>query len=63
MLDILDTAGQEEYSSIRDQYTRTAQGIFIVYSVTDTRSFEEAQKIYSFSCRVKGVGSMPAVST
>ena len=26
LLDILDTAGQEEYSAMRDQYMRTGQG-------------------------------------
>ncbi len=42
MLDILDTAGQEEYSSMRDQYMRTGQSFLLVYSITDRRSFEEA---------------------
>ena len=26
MLDILDTAGQEDYAAMRDQYIRTGQG-------------------------------------
>ncbi len=42
MLDILDTAGQEEYSSMRDQYMRTGQSFLLVYSITDRRTFEEA---------------------
>eukprot|EP00298_Acanthocystis_sp_HF-20_P015910 c21315_g1_i2.p1 GENE.c21315_g1_i2~~c21315_g1_i2.p1 ORF type:complete len:866 (+),score=335.64 c21315_g1_i2:113-2710(+) len=46
LLDILDTAGQEEYSCMRDQYMRTAQGILIVYSVTSRQSFQEVKSIF-----------------
>jgi len=41
-LDILDTAGQEEYSALRDQYMRNGDGYVIVYSITSTSSFIEA---------------------
>ena len=41
-LDILDTAGQEEYSALRDQYMRSGDGYVIVYSITSTTSFLEA---------------------
>ena len=61
MLDILDTAGQEEYSVMRDHYTRLADGLLLVYSVTDPQSFREAAQIYAFSCQVKGVDAVPAV--
>lgn len=30
LLDILDTAGQEEYSAMRDQYMRTGEGKFFI---------------------------------
>ena len=40
LVDILDTAGQEEYSCMRDQYMRTARGFIIVYSITSRSSFE-----------------------
>ena len=61
LLDILDTAGQEEYSVMRDNYMRLADGLLLVYSVTDPQTFEEATKIYNFSCQVKGVDTVPAV--
>ncbi len=35
LLDILDTAGQEEYSAMREQYMRTGEGFLLVYSITD----------------------------
>ena len=41
-LDILDTAGQEEYSALRDQYMRSGDGYVIVYSITSTGTFLEA---------------------
>jgi len=39
MLDILDTAGQEEYSVMRGQYIRTGAGFILVYSVASKASF------------------------
>ena len=42
MLDILDTAGQEEFSALRDQYMRSGNGYVIVFSITSTTSFLEA---------------------
>ena len=41
LLDILDTAGQEEYSSMRDQYMRAGEGFMLVYSIISRQSFEE----------------------
>ena len=44
MLDILDTAGQDEYSALREQYMKTGQGFILVYSITSPTSFEAANK-------------------
>ncbi|XP_053377820.1 circularly permutated Ras protein 1-like isoform X2 [Mercenaria mercenaria] len=55
LLDILDTAGQEEYSAIREQYTRTGNCFVIIYSVTDKNSFTEAESLFEFLKRVKDV--------
>lgn len=64
MLDILDTAGQEEYSSLRDQYyviwfvlklqKRVANGFLMVYSINSRSSFEEIQNIHHQVLRVQG---------
>ncbi|OWF45608.1 circularly permutated Ras protein 1-like [Mizuhopecten yessoensis] len=61
LLDILDTAGQEEYSTTRDQYTRTGDAFLLVYSITDKYSLEEAEAIYDMMLKIKGETRVPAV--
>eukprot|EP00042_Codosiga_hollandica_P034268 m.238969 g.238969 ORF g.238969 m.238969 type:complete len:130 (-) comp54363_c2_seq24:687-1076(-) len=39
LLHILDTAGQEEYSTMREQYMRNADGLILVFSVTDRKRY------------------------
>jgi len=41
MLDILDTAGQEDMRMLRRQWVQDRDGFMLVYSMTDKRSFEE----------------------
>eukprot|EP00727_Mastigamoeba_balamuthi_P011348 m51a1_g6836 putative ras gtpase (208) ;mRNA; f:57381-58610 len=53
MLDILDTAGQEEYSAMRDQYFRTGHGFIFVFSVTDRKSFESIKGLHLSVRRVQ----------
>jgi GTPase KRas protein len=40
-LDILDTAGQDEYSAMRDQYMRTGEGFLLVFDLTNRSTFGE----------------------
>lgn len=35
LIPVLDTAGQEEFSAMREQYMRSGEGFLLVYSVTD----------------------------
>ncbi|KAF1974549.1 hypothetical protein BU23DRAFT_461364, partial [Bimuria novae-zelandiae CBS 107.79] len=37
---VLDTASQEGYSALREQYMRTGEGFLLVNSITDRQSFE-----------------------
>jgi hypothetical protein len=39
-IDILDTAGQEDYAAIRDNYFRSGEGFLCVFSITDVDSFQ-----------------------
>ncbi|EDR26112.1 ras-1, putative [Entamoeba histolytica HM-1:IMSS-B] len=61
VLDILDTAGQEEYASMLDQYFRNGHGFLIVYSVTDRNSFESIKNYQNKILRVKEATSFPIV--
>jgi len=53
LLDVLDTAGQEEYSAMREQYMRTGEGFLLVYSITSRQSFEEIMTFQQQILRVK----------
>eukprot|EP01111_Echinosteliopsis_oligospora_P007380 TRINITY_DN222_c2_g1_i1.p1 TRINITY_DN222_c2_g1~~TRINITY_DN222_c2_g1_i1.p1 ORF type:complete len:188 (+),score=44.89 TRINITY_DN222_c2_g1_i1:117-680(+) len=61
LLDILDTAGQEEYSAMRDQYMRTGQGFLCVYSVVSRSSFDEISSFREQILRVKDKDRVPMI--
>jgi Ras-related protein M-Ras len=61
ILDVLDTAGQEEYSAMREQYIRNGRGFLLVYSVTDEQSLQEAAKLYKQVLRVKDRNEYPVL--
>ncbi|ORY99330.1 ras-like protein 1 [Syncephalastrum racemosum] len=61
LLDVLDTAGQEEYSAMREQYMRNGEGFLLVYSITSRMSFEEIATFYQQICRVKDRDYFPMV--
>ncbi|KAF5224078.1 putative GTP-binding protein [Trypanosoma cruzi] len=54
VLTIVDTAGQDAFGAMRDQYLRKGEGFVLVYSITDTESFQQLKRIYAQLCRVKG---------
>jgi len=58
-VDILDTAGQEEFSAMREQYMRSGEGFLLVFSVTDYTSFEEVFKFHRQILRVKDRDEFP----
>jgi GTPase KRas len=53
MLEVLDTAGQEEYIALRDQWIRDGEGFVLVYSISSRTSFTRIQKFHSQIQRVK----------
>jgi len=58
-LDILDTAGQEEFSAMREQYMRSGEGFLLVFSVTERSSFDEIYKFHKQILRVKDRDEFP----
>ena len=53
-IDILDTAGQEDYAAIRDNYFRSGEGFLCVFSITEEDSFQSTQEFREQILRVKG---------
>lgn len=53
MLEVLDTAGQEEYTALRDQWIRDGEGFILVYSITSRASFSRIRKFHNQIQRVK----------
>merc|ERR1719354_869267 len=60
-LDILDTAGQEEFSAMREQYMRSGEGFLLVFSVADKLSFNEINNFQRQILRVKDREEYPMV--
>jgi small GTP-binding protein len=61
LLEILDTAGQEEYKALRDNYMRKAHGFLVVYSVVEQKTFEEVGEFHAQILRVKDKDNFPMV--
>ncbi|KAJ2747169.1 RAS1 protein [Coemansia sp. BCRC 34301] len=59
MLDVLDTAGQED--AMREQYMRTGEGFLLVYSITSRNSFEEMPTFQQQILRVKDRDYFPMI--
>ncbi|OWZ66231.1 hypothetical protein AYX14_06001 [Cryptococcus neoformans] len=59
LLEVLDTAGQEEYTALRDQWIREGEGFLIVYSITSRPTFERVERIVERVLRVKDESGLP----
>uniref|UniRef100_A0A4W6BW00 Uncharacterized protein n=1 Tax=Lates calcarifer TaxID=8187 RepID=A0A4W6BW00_LATCA len=51
-IDILDTAGQEDYAAIRDNYFRSGEGFLLVFSITEHESFTATSEFRSVNARL-----------
>ncbi|KAJ3108786.1 Ras GTPase [Phlyctochytrium bullatum] len=61
VLDVLDTAGQEEYSAMREQYMRSGDGFLLCFSITSRSSFQEIHTFHQQILRVKDRDWFPVV--
>ncbi|SCV72581.1 BQ2448_4118 [Microbotryum intermedium] len=61
LLEILDTAGQEEYTALRDQWIREGEGFVLVYSITARATFERIERFRHQITRVKDSETIPVV--
>jgi GTPase SAR1 family protein len=46
VLEVLDTAGDDEYAMLREQWIRGGEGFVLVYSITSLKSFNQIEKFY-----------------
>ena len=60
-LNILDTAGQEEFSAMRDTFMRSGDGFIIVYSLIEQKTFTEVRMYYEKCLMLKDESDLPAV--
>ena len=59
VLEILDTAGTEQFASMRDLYIKNGQGFVIVYSITSLQTFQDIKNMKESIMRVKGTNRVP----
>lgn len=59
VIDILDTAGQEEYSSMQDQWIREGDGFMLVFAVNEMSTFEDLNRYREKIFRTKGNRDIP----
>ncbi|TMS39216.1 hypothetical protein L596_005777 [Steinernema carpocapsae] len=60
-LEILDTAGTEQFTGMRDLYVKNGQGFVLVYSVNDSSSFHDLRNLRDMIFKVKGTKQVPMI--
>merc|ERR1712107_364824 len=61
MLEILDTAGTEQFTAMRDLYMKNGQGFVLVYSIVAQSTFNDLPDLREQILRVKDCDMVPMV--
>jgi len=61
VLEILDTAGTEQFVAMRDLYMKTGQGFLLVFSITSASSLDELASLRDEIIRIKDDENVPIV--
>ena len=59
VLEILDTAGTEQFASMRDLYIKNGQGFVVVYSIASLQTFQDIRTMKEQIARVKRNDRVP----
>jgi len=54
-LDVLDTAGAEQFTAITELYIQNASGFVLIFSLTQEASLRDVESLRQQICRVKGM--------
>lgn len=60
-VEILDTAGQDIYSSLRETFLHTGDGFLLVYSITDDQTLEDLREIREQIKNAHGNPNVPLI--
>jgi len=61
MLEILDTAGTEQFTAMRDLYMKNGQGFVLAYSITAMSTFNDLHEIRDQILKVKDTEDVPII--
>lgn len=61
VLEILDTAGTEQFASMRDLYIKNGQGFVVVYSIASLQTFYDIRSMKDQIIRVKRRPKVPII--
>ena len=60
-VEILDTAGTEQFIALRDSYMKNGQGFLLVYSITSQATLNDLNELYDQIVRVKETRDAPII--
>eukprot|EP01089_Gocevia_fonbrunei_P012291 TRINITY_DN2863_c0_g3_i1.p1 TRINITY_DN2863_c0_g3~~TRINITY_DN2863_c0_g3_i1.p1 ORF type:complete len:197 (-),score=44.19 TRINITY_DN2863_c0_g3_i1:87-677(-) len=59
VLDIIDTAGQDDFMAIRESYYQEGEGFLCVYDITSPQTFHDVESFHNAILRVKDADNVP----
>jgi len=61
MLEILDTAGTDQFTAMRDMYVKNGHGFVLAYSIIAQSTFNDISDLHQLIIRVKDTEKVPMV--